>query len=122
MELYFTKDHPFYLTSGKALYSLNDLLLSLKGMPDEEFAHHVGKKHNHFADWVDGVFSEKDLTRKIRKAKKRKDLQKILQKFFKEKEKEEQKRKKELLKKTHKIRGPESKEQFLEEMKKNYGA
>lgn len=65
---------PFWLCTGPfqsiaGCYNLKQLKNSLKTAPVSAINHHVSKKHNDFANWIEDVIKYKALGIKIRKLK-----------------------------------------------------
>ncbi len=76
------KDKWFYFTHGKHSSSIHELKEVLEEMKGADYAHHVNKHKNDFADWVGHVFNEKELAEQMRAAHKKKQLLKVLKKFL----------------------------------------
>ncbi len=68
----------FHLANGKDLRSVKELKEYLKEMPDEVFKRHVGEDYNHFADWIEGVFHQKELADQIRRLKDKNEMAEAL--------------------------------------------
>jgi len=66
---HFTGDNCLRLQDGTLLKNKNDLLHALKDMQEDEFSQFVQNRHNEFALWIKDSFKEKNLARKIKKAK-----------------------------------------------------
>ena len=60
----------FFLGSGEAIKSVKGLADALEKMPEEVFKHHVNQEKNDFANWIEHVFEDKTLAKKIGKDKK----------------------------------------------------
>ncbi len=82
---YVPEDKWFLLCNGKKIRSLNDLATEAKTMPMSVFSHHATPQRNDFALWIQGVFSEAMLAKKIASAKTPRDLHIILNKHLKKK-------------------------------------
>ena len=67
--------------SNAILYSPQELLYELEKMPDEVFSHYANNQKNDFANWIEGVFGLSDLAEKIKEAKSREDLIRILKNY-----------------------------------------
>lgn len=67
-------DKIFWLEDGRSLKNTEELRNALKTMSTNIYKHHVHGKHNHFADWVEHVFGKKELAKRMRAAKTRKEL------------------------------------------------
>lgn len=63
------KGREFVLKDGTRLRSLKELAFALGDMADEVFWHHVNEAGNDFANWVDGVFKDKELSDTLRGVK-----------------------------------------------------
>ena len=59
----------FWVNNGPILCSLRDLHTALGIMTKKQFDHHARREHNDFALWVEGVFADKALASKLRRAK-----------------------------------------------------
>jgi len=76
----------FYLRNGSSLKSIEELYDKLEDMLDEDFFFHVNEEKNDFANWIKGVFGEKELSDNLSTVKTKKEVKKILDKFLKPKE------------------------------------
>jgi len=56
----------FRLNDGRELKSLHELVSALKEMPDDVFNSHVTADRNDFANWIEGVFQDKELAARIK--------------------------------------------------------
>ena len=72
------KGKEFVLRNGSKLSSIEELKNSLEDMSQEEYESYVNSEKNDFAKWIKEVFERKKLARKIRKAKTKEELKKIL--------------------------------------------
>lgn len=72
------KEKQFYLHNGEVIKNLEELKQKIKSMPDDIFYYHVAADHNHFADWVIGVFNEEGLSQKLRLAKNKQEFETAL--------------------------------------------
>lgn len=68
----------FYASNGAVLKTKKDLLDFLKTVDDETFLHHVNLEKNDFANWIDGVFKEKKLAKKISQTNNVKEMIRII--------------------------------------------
>ena len=59
----------FWVNNGPILCSLRDLHTSLGIMTKKQFEHHIHHGRNDFALWAEGVFTDKALAIKLRRAK-----------------------------------------------------
>ena len=60
-----SEDKAFVLSNNKRLHSIKDLLGYLPDMPEDVFNHHVRFGRNDFANWINGVFEEKELAKLV---------------------------------------------------------
>lgn len=72
----------FYLAGGKSAQSIEELAQVLKEVPDNEFVFHVNGAKNDFANWVEGVFEERDLADELRHVMERKDTVRVLEQYL----------------------------------------
>ena len=72
----------FQLHNGELIHSLSELLSMLQSMPNDVYSFHVGRNYNHFADWVEGVFNNKELADKLRSASNREEMINIIKSFI----------------------------------------
>jgi hypothetical protein len=77
-----TSDNYFYLNNGIPVKNLAELLDQLANMDKELFNYHVNKKNNDFANWVRGVFGEKELARRINMSRSPQGMLKAIIKFL----------------------------------------
>jgi hypothetical protein len=61
----------FVLVDGRELCDVKDLLSALQDMQDDTFWHHVNDARNDFANWIEDVFSEKELAADLRQVRDR---------------------------------------------------
>ena len=59
-------DKWFYFAHGRKAASIEELKDAFESMEDAEFRHHVSNEKNDFANWVEGVFGEKELAKNLR--------------------------------------------------------
>ncbi len=77
--------YSFYLHDGRKVKSVYELIDELETMTDETFKQYVTDTENHFANWVEHVFSEKDFANELRHLHNRVDTQRaLLKKLVKE--------------------------------------
>ena len=73
-EVAFLSDAPadkcFWLHSGKMIANLSQLVEALGTMDSSEFERHVTPHKNDFANWINDVLKDKELSDKIRVLKK----------------------------------------------------
>lgn len=69
------KDQAFRVKRGDVILHIRDLANCVEDLPEEDFRHHVGESHNHFAEWVEVVLQNpglaKDLNYEINKRDKK---------------------------------------------------
>ncbi|MBN1792577.1 hypothetical protein JW826_02740 [Candidatus Woesearchaeota archaeon] len=75
-------DKWFYFAGGRNAKSLRELVEALSAISDEEFVFHVNSAKNDFANWVEGVFSQKGLADELRHVMERKDTVAIIERFI----------------------------------------
>jgi hypothetical protein len=69
-----TKDESFTVYKGPVLASLRALRVYLRMIPQEQFEHHVTANKNDFADWIQRVFGDAQLSKRIRACKAREQM------------------------------------------------
>jgi|SRR3989344_557616 len=74
--------HYFWLKNGIVLKSVKDLYENLKTMDSETFYYHVSDHKNDFADWIQNIFLQDDLSLMMRKIFSRDELIKLLQAYI----------------------------------------
>jgi hypothetical protein len=77
-----TPSQYFHITGGDALPSISALCTSLKTMTQQQFDAHVTAEKNDFAQWVGGVFGEKELAKTLRRCATKEDMAWILDDFL----------------------------------------
>jgi len=75
-------EHYFYLNNGKKLKNIAELMESLKDMDQDLFSFHVNEQRNDFANWVRDVFGEKELARRISRARYPSSMLKSIEKYI----------------------------------------
>jgi hypothetical protein len=76
------EQYSFYLHDGRKLKSVFELIDELETMTDETFRKYVTETENHFANWVEHVFSEKSLADELRHLQNRIDTQRAILKHL----------------------------------------
>ena len=76
------EQYSFYLQDGRKLRTIYELIDELETMSDETFRHYVTDMENHFANWIEKVFSEKYLAEEIRHVHNRIDTQRAILKHL----------------------------------------
>jgi len=74
--------YSFNLQDGRKLQSIYELIDELETMSEEAFRNFVNGSENHFANWVEHVFSEKTLAEEMRHVHDRIDTQRALLKHL----------------------------------------
>jgi hypothetical protein len=74
--------YSFNLQDGRKLRSIYELIDELETMTDETFRQYATDFENHFANWIEHVFSEKSLAEEIRHVHNRIDAQRALLKHL----------------------------------------
>ena len=59
----------FWMCDGRTLKNLKELKEALETMDDEVWNYHVTPEKNDFANWVEGVFGDRQLGLSLRKVK-----------------------------------------------------
>ncbi len=72
----------FYLHDGRKLKSVYELIDELETMSEETFRQYATDVENHFANWIEGVFGEKNLADELRHIRSRIDTQKAILKHL----------------------------------------
>lgn len=62
------------------IHNLHELADALEIMSDESYSHHVGAEGNDFADWVQGVVKDLELSEALNKSKNRREALQIVDK------------------------------------------
>jgi hypothetical protein len=76
------EQYTFNLSDGRKLKSVYELIDELETMSDDTFRHYVTDMENHFANWVEHVFSEKTLADEMRHIRNRIDTQRAILKHL----------------------------------------
>jgi hypothetical protein len=74
--------HSFNLQDGRKLRSVYELVDELETMTEETFRQYATEAENHFANWIEHVFSEKNLADEIRHVRNKIDTQRALLKHL----------------------------------------
>ncbi len=78
-----TPEHySFHLHDGRKIRSVYELIDELETMTEETFKQYVTDAENHFANWIEHVFEEKNLADEMRKIKNRIETQRTLLKHL----------------------------------------
>lgn len=72
----------FNLPDGRKLKSVYELIDELETMSEENFRQYVSETENHFANWIEHVFSEKNLADELRHVRNRIDTQRAILKHL----------------------------------------
>ena len=79
------EEYHFYLSDGRKLKNLFDLIEALENMSDDVFRHHVNEYKNDFSNWIRDVFQENDLADEVSRVESRIDTEvKLLKHLVKE--------------------------------------
>ena len=81
-ELTASPDKAFWMCNGEMVSRLGDLPGKLKNIDESVFSHHVNSERNDFASWIDGVFQNNTLAKKISKVKTKDAMIKALNDSF----------------------------------------
>lgn len=74
------QEYEFYLSDGKKLKSVFELVDELDSMSEDMFREHVNDMKNDFSSWIKDVFEEPNLAKEIEDIKDRIETQKVLMK------------------------------------------
>lgn len=77
--------HPnqvFVMVNGEQLKNVKELADVMERIEDEVFSHHVNDDKHDFANWLQDVFQDVDLAKKLAKAKNKKHVQLVLYKHI----------------------------------------
>ncbi len=72
------QEYRFWLSDGREIRNLNELLAALKTMKDDTFSYHVNREKNDFSNWVKDVLQDKKLADAMRNARKKEDTIAVL--------------------------------------------
>ncbi len=81
-ELTASPDKAFWMCNGEMIARLGDLPGKLKNIDDSIFSQHVNSEKNDFANWIDGVFQNGSLAKKLSKVKTKAAMIKALNESF----------------------------------------
>ena len=68
----------FVLQDGRKLRNVLELIDELETMSEETFRHYVTETENHFANWIEHVFGEKELAGELRHITNKTDSQRAV--------------------------------------------
>ena len=74
-------DQYFFAHDGQVFKNFKDLKSALRDMPKHVFEHHVSKEKNDFANWIRGVFKNKELACAIEMAQTKGELISLFDNF-----------------------------------------
>jgi len=74
------QEFEFYLSDGRKLKTVFELVDALESMSEDMFTEHVNDVKNDFSSWVNDVFKEPNLAKEIKKVRSRIETQKVLMK------------------------------------------
>lgn len=72
-------DLRFFAANGQVIGSIEELSQCISTFDVHILNHHINDERNDFADWVENVFENKTLAKKLRKAKSREELEKAFE-------------------------------------------
>ncbi|GAB4117158.1 MAG: hypothetical protein Kow00103_13680 [Candidatus Caldatribacteriota bacterium] len=75
-------EYCFYLHSGQRLKNIAELMESLKNMDQDLFFYHANERNNDFANWINDVFGEKELARRMRLTRHPSSMFKSIEKYL----------------------------------------
>lgn len=75
------EDKWFYFLKGRKAKSIDELRDILEVIDESEFKHHVNHHKNDFANWIEGVFGEKELAKNMREVSEKEGMIIILDDF-----------------------------------------
>jgi hypothetical protein len=75
-------DKYFYFVDGSRATSIAELLQRLIEVPDEVFGHHCSSQRNDFFLWIEGVFDDKELARRIESVTSRREMVRALSDYI----------------------------------------
>ena len=76
------EDKWFYFLKGRKARSIDELRDILEVIDESEFKHHVNHHKNDFANWIEGVFGEKELAKNMREVSEKEGMIIILDDFI----------------------------------------
>lgn len=88
-------DKVFWVSDGRILKNLSEMINALNTMSDETYKFHTSGEKNDFADWVLQVFGSRKIYLKIRTMRKREKVAQAVKKVL---DVEKEKKKKKMLK------------------------
>ena len=71
----------FKLHDGRELRTIQELLRELDHMSEDEWREYANFGNNHFANWIEDVFVERDLAMKLRQAQDKETMQGTLREY-----------------------------------------
>ena len=80
-------DKHFVLETGQVIEDISQMAAAVKSMDNDELAEYGVGKNNEVALWITDVFKERRLSRKLRKAENKREMQKVFHEFFETKKK-----------------------------------
>ncbi|MBI2574696.1 hypothetical protein HYV82_02310 [Candidatus Woesearchaeota archaeon] len=61
----------FWVNNGPIIKNLDELAAAIKGITDEQFAHHVTSDRNDFSKWIAEVIGDMKLSKELSKVRSR---------------------------------------------------
>jgi hypothetical protein len=74
------QEFEFYLSDGRKLKSVYELIDALETMNDDLFGQHVNEMKNDFGNWIKDVFKEPNIAKEMKKIQDKIETQKLLMK------------------------------------------
>lgn len=74
----------FLMCDGQKIKNLKELSLIMKNVNEEVFKHHVTNNKNDFANWIQHVLKEKELSSQLKKIKTKQKTQKLIDAYLKD--------------------------------------
>ncbi|NTV24348.1 MAG: hypothetical protein HGA85_08345 [Nanoarchaeota archaeon] len=75
-------DEKAFMHDGKKIRTLRELLHEIKEMPEERYQHYASENHNYFADWIEHVLEDADLSQSLRHLHKKKEAISLLDEYL----------------------------------------
>lgn len=73
-----SKQHYFVLCNGKPVKNIKELADIMEDLEEHVFDHHVREDSNDFAKWIEDIFKDVELAKKISGAKNKKHMQLVI--------------------------------------------
>jgi len=72
------QEYEFFLSDGRKLKSVYELIDALETMNDDLFGQHVNKAKNDFSNWIKDVFKEPSVAKELKRIEDKIETQKLL--------------------------------------------